>query len=160
MGAGRCAVWRRERGCGRRDAPVHDPRAAGGPRAPGYLPAMLFAVAAGGALGSVARYLLGGLVAGRVPGFPWATLLVNVSGSLLFGFLAVALAGQGSSPALRAGLTAGFCGGYTTFSAFSHETLTLLERGSYARAGGYAAASVLLCVAAAAAGVAAARAMR
>lgn len=121
---------------------------------------MLLAIAAGGALGSVARYLLGALVAPRAAGFPWATLAINVSGSLLLGALAVALAGPGPSPAARAGLTVGFCGGFTTFSTFSLETLALLEQGSYARAGAYAAASLVLSVAAAMAGAALARALR
>ena len=121
---------------------------------------MLIAVAAGGALGSVARYLLGALLAPRAPGFPGVTLAINVSGSLLLGALAVALAGPAHSPAVRAGLTVGLCGGYTTFSTFSLETLALLEQGSYARAGAYAAASVVLSVAAALAGAALARLLR
>jgi len=121
---------------------------------------MLFAIAAGGALGSIARYLIGTLVATRAPGFPWATLLINVTGSLLFAFLFAALTSPAQSPALRAGLTTGFCGGYTTFSTFSYETLALVERGSYGRAGSYVVASVLLSVAAAVAGVALARGLR
>ena len=121
---------------------------------------MLFAIALGGALGSVVRYLLGTALAGRPGGVPWATLLVNVTGSLLLGFLVRYLDGPGPTPALRAALTVGFCGGYTTFSTFSYETLLLVEAGSYARAAAYAAASVFLSVGAAAAGVALARALR
>ena len=121
---------------------------------------MLFAIALGGALGSVVRYLLGTALAGRPGGVPWATLLVNVTGSLLLGFLVRYLDGPGPAPALRAALTVGFCGGYTTFSTFSAETLALLEAGSYARAAGYALASVLLSVAAAGGGAALGRAAR
>ena len=107
---------------------------------------MLFAIAAGGALGSIARYLIGTLVATRAPGFPWATLLINVTGSLLFAFLFAALTSPAQSPALRAGLTTGFCGGYTTFSTFSYETFALLEDGEWTRAGLYAALSVVLAL--------------
>ena len=121
---------------------------------------MLLAIAAGGAVGSVARYLIGAAVGARAAGFPWGTLAINVSGSLLLAFLLVALAEPAQPPSLRAGLTTGFCGGYTTFSTFSAETLALLEQGSYARAGGYAAASVLLSLAAALAGAALARSLR
>jgi CrcB protein len=121
---------------------------------------MLFAIAAGGALGSVARYLIGTIVTARAPGFPWATLAINVTGSLLFAVFAAALAGQALSPALRAGLTTGFCGGYTTFSTFSYETLTLVEQGSYTRAGAYAAASVALSLLAAVLGLALGRGLR
>ena len=121
---------------------------------------MLFAIAAGGAAGSVARYLLGALLAPRAPDFPWATLGINVGGSLLLGALAVLLAGPTHSPTVRAGLTVGFCGGFTTFSTFSAETLALLEHGRHARAGGYVAASVVLGIAAAMAGAALARALR
>ena len=121
---------------------------------------MLFAIALGGALGSVARYLLGAAVAPRQGGFPWMTLAINVTGSLLLGFLARALADPAHPPALRAALTVGFCGGYTTFSAFSLETVALLEGERYARAAAYAMASVGLSVAAAAAGAALARSLR
>lgn len=121
---------------------------------------MLFAIAAGGALGSVARYLLGSFIAERTSGFPWATLAINVTGSLLFAFLFTSLTSPGQSSVLRAGLTTGFCGGYTTFSTFSYETLALVERGSYGRAGSYAVASVLLSVSAAVAGVVLARGVR
>ncbi len=121
---------------------------------------MLFAIGLGGALGSVARYLIGTLVAGRPGGFPWATLAINVSGSLVLGFLVRYLADPAQSPVMRAALTVGFCGGYTTFSTFSFEMLDLLERGSYGRAGGYASLSVALSIAASAAGAAFARALR
>lgn len=125
-----------------------------------YFPTMLLAIAAGGALGSVARYLLGAGVGGRAPGFPWATLAINVSGSLLLAFLAAVLVAPAAPPALRAGLTTGFCGGYTTFSTFSHETLALVEQGSHARAAAYVAASVVLSLLAAAAGLALGRTLR
>ena len=118
---------------------------------------MLLAIALGGAAGSVARHLLGGYVGARTAGLPWGTLLVNVTGSLLLGFLARYLVGRAHSPALAAALTIGFCGGYTTFSAFSVETVLLLERGAWTRALLYALASVTLCVGGAAAGAALAR---
>ena len=121
---------------------------------------MLFAIAVGGALGSVASYLLGAFVAARGAGLPWGTLAVNVTGSLLLGFLVRHLAHPDQSAVLRAGLTVGFCGGYTTFSTFSVETLALLEGGSYSRAALYSLASVVLSVAAALAGAALARALR
>jgi CrcB protein len=77
--------------------------------------------------------------------FPWGTLLINVTGSLLLGFLIrYALAAPGVSVEVRALLTTGFCGGYTTFSAFSFETAALLEDGQYERAGTYVLGSVLL----------------
>lgn len=120
---------------------------------------MLFAIALGGAAGSVARHLLGTYVGTRTTGLPWGTLLVNVTGSLLLGFLVRYLAGRTHSPALVAALTVGFCGGYTTFSAFSVETVLLIERGAWARALLYALASVALCVGGAAVGVALARGM-
>ena len=118
---------------------------------------MLLAIALGGAAGSVVRHLLGSYVGARTTGLPWGTLLVNVTGSLLLGFLARYLAGRAHSPALAAALTVGFCGGYTTFSAFGVETVLLLERGAWTRALLYALASVTLCVGGAAVGVALAR---
>ncbi|MAY26378.1 MAG: hypothetical protein CMK02_08805 [Polycyclovorans sp.] len=82
------------------------------------------AVAAGGALGSLARYAVK-LVFGAAAGFPWWTLLVNALGGLLIGLLAVAA--RDWPEALRAGLMVGLLGGFTTFSAFSLETVQLLR---------------------------------
>jgi CrcB protein len=110
---------------------------------------MLFYVALGSAIGGVARYLLGGL-AQRLfdTTFPIGTLLINISGSLLLGaFVRYATETPTFSPDLRAFLTIGLCGGYTTFSTFSYETVVLLEDGEWTRAGLYAGASVLLALA-------------
>lgn len=110
---------------------------------------MLFYVAIGSALGGVGRYLLGGWVQRLVDTtFPAGTLFVNVSGSLLLGaILRYAVETPSLSPEGRALLTIGFCGGYTTFSAFSAETVALLKDGEWSRAGFYVAASVLLSIA-------------
>src|SRR5687768_7542864 len=92
-------------------------------------------VALGGALGSVLRYLVG--IAFLRPGFndlPWGTLAVNVSGALALGFLARYFAPPHASPALFLALTVGLCGGYTTFSTFTLDMFTLVERGSASRA--------------------------
>jgi CrcB protein len=77
--------------------------------------------------------------------FPAGTLLVNISGSFLLGaILRYAIDTPTLSPEVRALLTIGFCGGYTTFSTFSYETVALLEDGEWTRAGLYVGASVLL----------------
>ncbi len=93
-------------------------------------------VAVGGAIGSLARYWLGGLVAARLGvRFPYGTLLINVTGSFLIGyFLTVATERLSLHPAYRLLIAVGFLGGYTTFSAFEYETLRLLEAGGLARA--------------------------
>jgi CrcB protein len=108
-----------------------------------------WAVALGAGVGGVSRYLLASAIQQRAgTTFPWGTLVVNVSGSLLLGFLLrYALATPSFSAEMRALLTTGFCGGYTTFSTYSYETAALLEDGQYSRAGLYAAASVLLALA-------------
>jgi CrcB protein len=109
---------------------------------------MLLYVAFGSAIGGVARYLLGGLLQ-RVfdTTFPVGTLLINVSGSLLLGvFVRYAMDTPTISPDLRAFLTIGLCGGYSTFSTFSYETITLLEDGEWSRAGFYVVASVVLAL--------------
>jgi CrcB protein len=109
---------------------------------------MLLYVALGSAIGGVARYILGGL-AQRLfdTTFPVGTLVINVSGSLLLGaFIRYATETPTLSPDLRAFLTIGLCGGYTTFSTFSYETVALLEDGEWTRAGMYVAASVLLAI--------------
>lgn len=113
-------------------------------------------VAIGGALGSLARYWIAELFAALgVVSFPWATLVANVSGSLLIGLLA-ALTGPDArllvAPEVRAFWMVGFCGGYTTFSSFSLQTLTLAQAGDWPRAGLNVALSLLLCLAAVAAG--------
>ena len=104
------------------------------------------AIAVAGALGALARYALGGWVADRAHSvFPWGTLAVNVSGSLVLGFLFVLLTERFlPHPTLRIALTVGFLGAYTTFSTFSLETLRLIEDGAV----GLATANVLASVAA------------
>ena len=118
-----------------------------------------WAVAIGAALGGVARYYLASALQQRLGAtFPWGTLVVNVSGSLLLGVLIrYALATPTVSVEMRALLTTGFCGGYTTFSTYSYETATLLEDGQYGRAGAYALASVVVALGATFAGFVLAR---
>ena len=115
---------------------------------------MLWYIAAGSALGGVSRYLVGGLIQRALnSGFPAGTLVVNLTGSFLLGlFLRYAVDSPAITPEVRAFLTVGFCGGYTTFSTFSYETLALLENGEYGRAGLYAVLSVVLALAATALG--------
>lgn len=107
------------------------------------------AVAAGGAIGAVARHGLW-LVTTRVTGaaFPWGTLLVNVLGCAAIGAAFVLLDERPSSPTLRALLMTGVLGGFTTFSAFALDAHGLTEAGYPGRAVGYVAASVLVCLAA------------
>ncbi len=116
------------------------------------------AIAAGGAAGSMLRHAVGLAVQRNVPGFPWGTFAINVTGSFLLGFLAQALGGDDVHPSLRAALTIGLCGGYTTFSTFSFETMRLVNDGLGARALTYVVASVLLALAATIGGSALARA--
>ena len=107
-------------------------------------------VALGSALGGASRYALATAIQLRTAtAFPWGTLTVNVTGSLLLGFiLRYALQTPAVSPEMRALLTVGFCGGYTTFSTFSYETVALLEDDDYRRAFAYVLLSVALSVAA------------
>lgn len=101
----------------------------------------------GGALGAMLRYLTGVLIlrlAGLGP-FPLAILTVNVIGSTLMGLFVVAAAQRGLTP-LSPLIMTGFLGGFTTFSAFSLETVTLLERGAIGAAAAYVSLSVLLSV--------------
>ena len=108
----------------------------------------LLIVAAGGALGAVARYGVGRLL--PASGWPWPTLTVNLVGGLLMGLLAGWLAFRGGAQAetLRLFAAVGLLGGFTTFSAFSLETALMIERRQLAMAGGYAALSVALSIAA------------
>ena len=121
--------------------------------------ATLFQVALGGAIGAAGRYLTG-LAALRLlgPGFPWGTLTVNVVGSFVMGVLVVTLAHLGANrfaPLLMTGIL----GGFTTFSAFSLDALTLWERGETLTAALYVGASVSLSLAAIIAGLALARSL-
>lgn len=115
---------------------------------------VLLGIASGGALGSLLRFAVGRLLPTAPAALPWGTLGINVFGSFALGLLAGApLARPDASPALRAFLAVGLLGGFTTFSAFSVETLTLAQSVSLVKAGLYAVLSVLLAVAAAALGL-------
>lgn len=111
----------------------------------------LMAVEFGGAAGSIVRYLLsGGILAGQtLLGFPAGTFTVNAAGSLLIGILLEAT----SSETLGWLLIVGFCGGFTTFSTFSADTVRLLRAGCYNAAAIYVALSVAVCIVFAALGM-------
>ncbi len=113
-------------------------------------------VAIGGAVGSVGRFWAGLLVERALSGvFPFGTLLINVSGSLLIGWLASATIPEGPLPddaLLRLLLMTGLCGGFTTFSAFSLQTIILLRAGDWLNAALNITLSVTLCLAATVAG--------
>lgn len=113
------------------------------------------AIAAGGALGALARYwVANGVYSVLGRGFPWGTLVVNVLGSLVIGFLYILfLERLTAGPEVRALLLVGFLGAFTTFSTFSIETLNLLEQADYFKAVTNMVVSVLACVAAAWVGV-------
>jgi len=109
---------------------------------------LIIATALGGALGSVARYLVG-IGSGKLFGidFPWGTLIINVTGSFLIGLFAGLFATRWNlSQPMRVFLTVGFCGGYTTFSTFSLDAFYLMERSETFAAGAYMVASVVLSV--------------
>jgi fluoride exporter len=107
-------------------------------------------IALGGIAGTLSRYGLEGWIQSRTAtGFPLGTLTVNLSGSFLLGFiLRVATGTTLISPDLRAALTIGFCGAFTTMSTFSYESVALLTDGDYLRAALYMSATILGCVAA------------
>ena len=104
----------------------------------------------GGGLGSVARWWASGLIANRVgETFPWGTLCINVSGSFVIGLFATATGPEGRwlAPAsFRQFFMWGVCGGYTTFSSFSLQTLTLAEDGQWFKAGANCTLSLVLCL--------------
>jgi len=109
-----------------------------------------FWIIVGSALGGAARYALSGAVAERIgETFPWGTLAVNVLGSLVIGFFVTITAPDGRllvSPLTRQFVAIGLCGGFTTFSSFSLQTLNLLRDGDWIRAGGNVILSVLVCL--------------
>jgi CrcB protein len=113
-------------------------------------------IAIGGAIGSVARYFVGGVVSeqfaqSQTQSFPWGTLVVNVTGSFVIGILGAVTAAEGrmtsqSRVFATQLLITGVCGGYTTFSSFSLQTLKLLEDREWLYAGGNVMLSVVLCM--------------
>ena len=106
----------------------------------------ILAVALGGALGASLRYGSGLLIIRMVGGaYPWPTLFVNVVGSFLMGAMASLLLQRGSSDEMRLFLLTGLLGGFTTYSAFSLETLQLWERGEGGIAALYMIGKLLLC---------------
>lgn len=114
--------------------------------------AVYFWIAIGSALGGVARHWTGDLAARWLGiGFPWGTLFVNVIGSFIIGLVFTLTGPQGridAGASVKAFVMVGLCGGYTTFSAFSLQTLALMQDGAWLRAGANAVGSVVLCLAA------------
>lgn len=109
---------------------------------------LVLAVAFGGAIGSVARYLAGhGSAKLFGLGFPWGTLIINIVGSFLIGVFAESFALRWDAPqAVRVFLTVGICGGFTTFSTFSLDAFVLIERGELWPAAAYIVGSVALSI--------------
>jgi CrcB protein len=109
-------------------------------------------IAIGGAVGSVGRFWLSGLVANRFgETFPWGTLVINVTGSFVIGIIGALASPEGrmDSPSRAFAtqfLMIGVCGGYTTFSSFSWQTLRLLQDREWLYAGGNVILSVILCM--------------
>jgi fluoride exporter len=111
---------------------------------------IFFWVVVGCALGGAARYGLSGLIARHFgETFPWGTLIVNVTGSFAIGFFATLSEPEGRSiagPAFRQFFMTGVCGGYTTFSSFSLQTLNLVRDGEFFKAGMNVVFSPILCL--------------
>jgi fluoride exporter len=108
----------------------------------------------GAGLGGVTRYLLGGWLQGFTHAdFPSGTLAINVTGSLLLAVLYAYVDGSGGPDEWKLFFGVGFCGGYTTFSTFSYETIRLVNEVGWASAGGYVAASVIASIGAALVGL-------
>lgn len=111
---------------------------------------LYLAVALGGALGTMARFFVSGLVANAFgETFPWGTLIINITGSFVIGFFATLTAPEGRllvSGTVRQFVMVGLCGGYTTFSSFSLQTLNLVRDGEWAPAAGNMLGSVAFCM--------------
>lgn len=108
---------------------------------------LVLLIAVGGAAGALSRHWIGSMLqdAGG-PGFPWGTLTINVAGSFALAAIARSIEILAAPPAWRGLLAIGFCGSFTTFSAFGYESVRLLQAGQYSRAALYIAGSVLLCI--------------
>jgi len=112
-------------------------------------------IMAGGALGTLARYLISVLAAPISGNLPWGTIIINITGSFIIGLFGTLTLAHGRFPVsenMRLFVMIGLCGGYTTFSSFSLQTLDLIRSGAMTRAGVNMAASVVLCVTAVSAG--------
>jgi fluoride exporter len=117
-------------------------------------PGIVLAVAGGGFVGAPARYLTDRAISTRVASDrPWGTVAINVSGSFILGLLAGLAGGPGLTPTVQALFGTGFCGAFTTFSAFSFESITLAEDGRLVEAAGNVALSVVMGLSAAALGI-------
>jgi len=115
------------------------------------MPIMAYlAVAAGGAIGTLGRYWLSGVIADSFgQTFPWGTLVINVTGSFVIGFFGTLTGPDGRyfvNGTTRQFVMVGLCGGYTTFSSFSLQTLNLANDGEWLAAGGNIVGSVVLCL--------------
>lgn len=118
---------------------------------------MVLWVACAGSLGAVCRFVLDGAIKQRRgTRFPWATVVINLSGSLILGFVTGLVLFHSADENLQAIVGAGFCGGYTTFSTASFETVRLIQQGRYRAGIGNAAGTLLTTLTAAAAGLTAA----
>ncbi len=118
-------------------------------------PSAWIAFVVAGAAGAGGRYELDRAIADRSRGvFPWGTLVINVSGSLLLGLITGLALHHGLPPSDKIVLGTGFCGAYTTFSTFTFETVRLVEEGALAEAFRNAAGTLVACAGAAAAGLA------
>ena len=109
---------------------------------------ILLAVALGGALGSLARYFVAGAVQSAAwSGFPWGIFVVNISGGFIMGVIVELCALKFNLvPEVRAFLTVGILGGYTTFSTFSLDSVLLIQRGAWGAAAAYMVGSTMLSV--------------
>jgi CrcB protein len=115
---------------------------------------VLAAVALGGAVGSLLRYFAAGAIQPANAAFPWGIFVVNITGGLAMGMIVeLGALKLNFTPEMRAFLTVGILGGYTTFSTFSLDSALLIERGAYTLAASYMIGSVVLSVAALFAGM-------
>ena len=123
-------------------------------------PGIILAVAIGGAVGSLLRYFVASAIQQPTMNFPWGIFVVNITGGFIMGVIVELSALKLQiSPEVRAFLTIGILGGYTTFSTFSLDSALLIQRGAYVAAAGYIVGSTVLSIAALFAGLALVRAL-
>ncbi|HSM97066.1 MAG TPA: fluoride efflux transporter CrcB [Rhizomicrobium sp.] len=111
-------------------------------------PMILLAVGVGGGLGALLRYFVAGAIQSAAwPGYPWGIFVVNITGGFVMGLIVELSALRiNLTPEMRAFLTTGILGGYTTFSTFSLDSVLLIERGNYGSAAFYIVGSTLLSI--------------